>query len=797
MADEQDNMRGDSRVPVNLLVRVKYEQVDEFIDHFATNISRGGIFLQSRKPYPKGTVLRFEMQLKGGQTVLRGAGEVAWARLPAGEGKPKVPGMGIKFVRLDDPSKALVRKIVEIKEGRKKSVDEKARPAAKPAAGASARGPTPEKPAADKKDQAAGDLDGLDVSVEMPPEPQRPSVEVSSDLDVETSEVAPEPTGEFDVDISVDDFMEPGEGAGEPTGGAASRIIGIDLGTTNSCAAVMIDGKPQVIPSRKGYRTIPSIVAYTDEGRLLVGHPAKAQMELNPRNTIYGSKRLVGRPYTSPAVQQMKDRFHYQIIQGPQNEAAVRIVGRNFSLQQVTAFILSEIKDIARELLKAEVNRAVITVPAYFNENQRQAVRQAGLLAGLQVERIVNEPTSAALAFGYNRRLDQRVLIYDLGGGTFDVSVLELTDNVYEVVATGGDTFLGGVDFDNQLVDYILDAFCRDIGKVPKFDRQAVQRLRDAAELAKCALSEKEETIVRLPFFVAVDNTPKDLAVKLTRSLIEELVGPLVERTMEVAAQVLHKAGLQPGRIDNVLLVGGQSRMPLIWRRIKEVFGRDPHKGVHPDEAVGMGAALLAESMGKIDSVVLIDVLPIGIGIGIPGGRFLPVLEAGTSLPTAKSYTLKTFRENQEKLEMTIFQGESNRVVDNEYLGTMSITGITRAPKGAVHLEISFALDQEGMLKVSSRELESGKVTETNMSTKDTADTIRSKLNIPDDEVSGETFGYPESMRTKRDRQEKATAPASEAQPDAPSPGEHGQEPGKEGAKEGGILGRLFGRKKR
>ncbi|MBW1806693.1 MAG: TIGR02266 family protein [Deltaproteobacteria bacterium] len=771
---------------MSLLVKVKYEQVNDFIDHFATNISQGGIFIQSRKPYPKGTVLRFELQLKGGQTVLRGEGEVAWARVPGtGEAAPKVPGMGVKFNKLDDPSKALVNRILEIKAGRKRPSGVKAKQAPAPV-----KQPTPVKTPA----QVSADLDALDVSIDLPPEPPKPTVEVDGDLEVETYETPEKEEDEFDLDISVDDLMAP-EGAEEkaPSGGVESKIIGIDLGTTHSCAAVVVDGKPKVIPSRKGYRTIPSIVAYTKEGRLLVGHSAKAQMELNPENTVYGTKRLVGRPYTSPAVRQMKDRFHYEIIQGPQNEAAVRIVGRNFSLQQVSAFILAEIKDIARDLLEAEVNRAVITVPAYFNENQRQAVRQAGILAGLQVERIVNEPTAAALAFGFNRRLDQRVLIYDLGGGTFDVSVLELTDNVYEVVATGGDAFLGGVDFDNQLVDHVLFEFSQEIGNVPNLDRISMQRLRDAAEQAKCALSEKQETIVRLPFFVAIDNTPKDLEVRISRATLEDLVSPLVERTMEVTAQVLAKARLQPNQIKNVLLVGGQSRMPMIWSKIKEVFGKEPHKGVHPDEAVALGAALLADSLGKIDSVVLIDVLPISIGLGIPRGRFLCVLEAGTSLPATKSYTLKTFKEKQEDLELLIFQGESERLVDNEYLGTLNISDITVAPKGAVTLEVSFSLDQEGLFKVSCRELGSGKINEAKMTSKDTAETIRGKLNIPDDEVSGEVFGYPRSIRQESDDQGRAQVQQVKlhAEPDqATEPGPD-QKPKKEG-----FFGRLFGRKK-
>ena len=788
MADKPEDRRKHPRVPVNLLVRVKYEEVDEFMVHFATNVSPGGVFLQSRKPHKTGTRLRFEIRLKGGQTVLRGEGEVAWNRGPAeGEDAPQVPGMGVKFLALDEASKALIKKILEIKTGKKaiREVPRKAPP--KPA-------PVDVDIDIDVADEeTADDLDGLDVTVEVPPPESAPTVEVGDGLTAEKGEgievdVDIEEPDDFEVDISVDDFVDPAaepvKDARPPTGGVSSRVIGIDLGTTNSCAAVVIDGKPQVIPSRKGYRTIPSIVAYADDGRLLVGHSAKAQMELNPRNTVYGSKRLIGRPFGSQAVQQMKSRFHYEIIEGPNHEVAVRIVEKNFSLQQVAALILTEIRDIARELLKEEVNRAVITVPAYFNENQREAVREAGILAGLQVERIINEPTAAALAFGYDRGLDQRVLVYDLGGGTFDATVLELCGNVYEVVSTGGDTFLGGVDFDNQLVDYLLDAFCRDQGAVPELDRAAMQRLRDAAELAKCALSEKEETIVRIPFFAAIDNTPKDLEVRVTRSLLEDMVTPLVERTMLVATNVLDQAKLNPAQIGNVLLVGGQSRMPLIWRRIKELFGRDPHKGVHPDEAVAIGAALLADSQGKIDSVVLIDVLPVSIGLGIPGGRFLRVLEGGTALPTTKAYTIRTFKDDQEELELAVFQGESDRVVDNEYLGTVTISGITKAPKGAVRLEITFSLNQECLLKVSSRELESGKITETQMTVKDTDDIIRKKLKIPDTEISMRKYGVPRSLR-KAGKQPRVEEKKEEKEAEEEKPKE----------KEG-LLGKLFSRKK-
>ncbi|MBN2497818.1 MAG: TIGR02266 family protein [Deltaproteobacteria bacterium] len=738
--DDQDR-RQHTRVYVGLLVRVRYENVEQFVENFATNISAGGIFIQSRKLYPAGTLLKFEIQLKSGQSVLRGRGKVAWAREPSLPGaQPQLPGMGVRFTQLDEDSRRLIRRMIDKKKTEKQfTADESA------------------------------DLEDLDVEIEAPAPERPPTIEIAGDLTSERYESVGQ--AGLELDVSLDDVQAPapsGQSAAMASGGSSSRyVIGIDLGTTNSCAAIVRDGHAHVIPSRRGYRTIPSIVAYDDKGRLLVGHPAKNQMELNPKNTIYGSKRLIGRPFDSPALRQIRDRFHYEIVEGPKNQAAVKIVGQVFSLQQVAAFILSEIRDIAREMLGEEVNRAVVTVPAYYNENQRQAVREAGILAGLHIERIVNEPTAAALAFGYNRGLDQRVLVYDLGGGTFDASVLELCENVYEVMATGGDTFLGGVDFDNQLVDYLLQEFCKQVGCVPEMDRSAMQRLRDAAEQAKCALSEKHETIVRLPFFAAVKNTPKDLEVRVSREMLEDLCRPLVERTLRVAAQVMKQAGLRPQQLDNILLVGGQSRMPLVWRLIQEVFGRQPSSGVHPDEAVAIGAALLADSVGRIDSVVLIDVLPLSIGIGLPGGGFLPVLQAGTALPATKSYTISTFKDMQTRIELLIFQGDNERLIHNEYLGTLVIGGIQPGPKGANQIEITFSLDQECLLKINARNRTREKVLDAQLKPLDNEVTIRQKLRIPENEKPGQADAAAEAETAK------ASAPAQPT----------------------GLLGRLFSKK--
>ncbi|MBW2703378.1 MAG: TIGR02266 family protein [Deltaproteobacteria bacterium] len=716
MTEDSKEKREEARKAVGLLIRVKYTEVDQFVDHFATNISAGGIFIQSRKTYPVGTTLRFEIRLKSGEAVLRGKGQVVWLReaVPASD-KPVVPGMGVRFQQLDDDSKKIVKRMLKVR--RQGTAAERS-----------------------KVKGSDGGLDlGMDMDIQAPVEDRGPSIEVSPELHAEQVDPSALDAG---IEVTEDPSVTKARKAKEKAD-SVGKIIGIDLGTTNSCCAVVRNDRPQIIPSRKGYRTIPSIVAYDDKGKFKVGHAAKGQLAIRPEYTVYGSKRLIGRPFHSNTVRQIKDRFHYHIVEGPKKECAVEIAERVFSLQQVASFILAEIRAVAEEFLGAEVTRAVVTVPAYYNENQRQAVRQAGVLAGLRVERIVNEPTAAALAFGHNKSLDQRALIYDLGGGTFDASVMELTENVYEVRATGGDTFLGGVDFDNQLTDYLLAEFCTKVGVVPKVDRPAMQRLLEAAEQAKCALSEKNETIVRLPFFVAIDNTPKDLEVRVTRELLEELVQAMVERTMAVSLQVVKEAGLSPKQIDNVLLVGGQSRMPLVWSKIEEVFGRKPNASVHPDEAVAIGAALLADSLKRIDSVVLIDVLPMSIGIGVPGGAFLVVSEKGTSLPATRTYTISTFRKDQTLIDLLIFQGEHDRILDNEYLGTLRISGIPPGPKGSTLVELTFHLDQECMLVISAVDRTRNESLDATLAQLDTDETIRKKLRIPLEEAPSHEVGYP------------------------------------------------------
>jgi len=515
-----------------------------------------------------------------------------------------------------------------------------------------------------------------------------------------------------------------------PEAARKGPIIGIDLGTTNSCAAVVKDGKAFIIPSREGYNTIPSVVAVSDKGKLLVGHPARGQMLINPKNTVYGAKRLVGRQFKSPVVNDLVGRFAYEIASGPRGEAAVKLGGQIYSLQKISSLILNEVKDIAQQWLGCEVGRAVITVPAYYNDNQRQAVRAAGALAGFEVERIINEPTAAAIAFAHGRKLEARVLVYDLGGGTFDTSVLELHGNVYQVISTGGDTFLGGVDFDRALVDELLARFKQKHGVDFQGERVAWQRIADAAERAKISLSERLTTQVNVPFVTLLGDKPADIDTTVTRSELEKLTEGLIDRTLRVCDDVLTNCGLKISDVGELLLVGGQSRMPLVREKIRAFFGREASRAVHPDEAVALGAALLADSIqsGDIGGMVLVDVLPMSIGVGLPGGRFKKVVERNTSLPHKKTYSIWTSEDHQKTLEIPIFQGEGGRAQENEYLGTLVVPDLPPGTKGNVVFDIVFSISAESILTVTAEERGTARTVTATFSTQDTPDAVRRRL---------------------------------------------------------------------
>jgi molecular chaperone DnaK len=548
------------------------------------------------------------------------------------------------------------------------------------------------------------------------------------------------------------------------------RIIGIDLGTTNSCAAVAEGASARVLVSRLGAATIPSVIAEAPGGKLLVGQAAKAQMLLSPRSAVYGSKRLVGRPFASPTVQACRDRFTYEIVAGADGDAAVRLGGRVLSLQQISAMILREMREFAAAALGEEVTRAVVTVPAYYNDHQRNAVREAGELAGLRVERIVNEPTAAAVAFGFGKGLDRRVLVYDLGGGTFDASIVEIENDVYEVVSTGGDTFLGGVDFDNQMVNFLVLAFTQEHGFAPPGDDTARQRVREAAEEAKIALSARESVEVHVrQLCAAPDGRPLDLRVTVTRPDLEDLTRHLVDRSLDVCHDVLRAKGLTRDDIDDVLLVGGQSRMPLVWRRIREEFGREPSHAVHPDEAVALGAALLADADQRIDSVVLLDALAMGIGVALPGGRMVPVLPRNIRLPARRSHELSA-GDGQGPIEVVLVQGDAPQVAECEYLGTVRIERPRRAGRARVALEL--AVGNEGILSVGARDLETGGELPAHMSTGDTPESLTRKLGLADAPVAPPGARPIEAARGMRDgsgrRPERGAAERGPAAPGRP-----------------------------
>jgi molecular chaperone DnaK len=569
-----------------------------------------------------------------------------------------------------------------------------------------------------------------------------PSRAPATSRPVESKRPAPPPLPRPTLAPGAAPSQPPGQPGGEGdelpqarTGTPTGPVIGIDLGTTNSCAAVVKDGKPFVIPSREGYNTIPSVVALSDKGKLMVGHPAKSQLLINPRNTVYGAKRLIGRQFKSPAVTDLLGRFSYEVVAGPRGEAAVSMGGQIYSLQKISSLVLAEVKELAERWLGTGISRAVITVPAYYNDNQRQAVRAAGALAGLDVERIVNEPTAAAIAFAQGRALEQRVMVYDLGGGTFDTSVLELHGNVYEVISTGGDTFLGGVDFDKALVQDLLARFKQKHGiafEGDRFeaDRVALQRINDAAERAKIALSERLTAQVSVPFVAMVADKGYNLEANVSRSELEKLTADLIERTVRVCDEVLTNCGLKPADIGEVLLVGGQSRMPLVRARLREFFGKEPSKAVHPDEAVALGAAVLAHSMqsGDIGGMVLVDVLPMSIGVGLPGGRFKKVIERNTSLPHKKAYSIWTSQDDQKVLEIPIFQGEAERAQQNEYLGTLIVPDLPPGTKGNVVFDIIFTVSPESILTVTAEERGTRRTVSATFSTQDTAETVKRRM---------------------------------------------------------------------
>jgi molecular chaperone DnaK len=485
-------------------------------------------------------------------------------------------------------------------------------------------------------------------------------------------------------------------------------VIGIDLGTTNSCVAIVDNGVPKVIPNRGGYRTTPSVVAISDSGRRMIGHLAKRQSITNAENTVYAAKRLIGRRWDSAEIKEAKESCAYNIAEGPHQDIRIELRGKMYSIAEISSMILSEMKLIADQHLDLEIEKAVITVPAYFNDNQRQATKDAGRIAGLDVLRIINEPTAAALAYGYGKTLNRKVAVFDLGGGTFDISILEIGNGVFEVLATSGDTLLGGEDFDCRIIEWLVFGFAKEHDIDLRKDRMAFQRLRDAAEKSKCELSVAPQSEINLPFIISTGNNDAlHLQRTLSREVFDDLVVDLCERCIQICQKTLQTAELDKSDLDDVILVGGQTRTPRIQEMCKEFFGLPPSRSVHPDEVVALGAAIQGASlMDERSDVLLLDVTPHNLGIMIAGGYFQTIIENNTTVPTDAAHNFTTVRENQTSVRIMVFQGDSERAEENELLGEFLLSGLREVPRGEVEIEVMFEISADGIVSVSARDLE-------------------------------------------------------------------------------------------